>query len=169
MRSNLLRAKLTTWRTPKLVRLAASFYPLHARVACPCPKNRAQCVTWRVVYPRSNCVLPRDSAPNALRGPLARPVRPLPCAAVAFDEANDAFRSGDFQRAYDLWTASVESVVPEQHHVLHTNRGAALERLGRLEDSIEVRAQAGEAQPKLCMVCVVRGARRACACTGQSS
>lgn len=53
------------------------------------------------------------------------------------EEANSSFASGDFSKALDLWTKIIEMVDTEHHFALHTNRGAALERLGRVEEAIE--------------------------------
>lgn len=70
----------------------------------------------------------------------------LPSAA-ALEQASQAFMAGNFQEALDVWTTTLSVVENEHHYALHTNRGAALERLGRIQDAIEAYDQALQSKP----------------------
>lgn len=63
------------------------------------------------------------------------------------EEANSAFGSGDFAKANELWEKIIGMVEADHHYALYTNCGAALERLGRVEEAIAAYDNALSSKP----------------------
>lgn len=67
--------------------------------------------------------------------------------ADSVTRANEAFAANDFSGALECWTHLLNDVDPVFHYSLHTNIGAALERLGRVDEAIRAYGQALESKP----------------------
>ena len=74
-------------------------------------------------------------SPTILTHPPTHPTRPR-CRADGLVAAADAFKAGDFARALRLWEAALATAAEAARPALHSNRGAALERLGLLPEAV---------------------------------
>ena len=60
-----------------------------------------------------------------------------PAANSMLAAANAAFLAEEYAEALRMWTEVLDAVDTRSQYALHTNRGAALERLGRPQEAIE--------------------------------
>lgn len=67
---------------------------------------------------------------------------------AGIDAANNAFASGEYQRALVLWTELLNDTDPQHHHAVFTNMGACEERLGHIEAAIAAYDEALRLQPE---------------------